>query len=173
MHSHTLSACRDELSCIIKEGKGGIGKVLKKIVGTAEQAHPSIPPSIGGVVPSVKGVAPTLADAAGSTLHASPQAIHAATGGAAGEPGIMRRIGEHLHKYEDPYEVGGLGVLGAIGADRLQAHARAGVGAPEEAIEHKQLLGESGHAALDTAGLGILAAPLVAKRAITGKWAGH
>lgn len=83
----------------------------------------------------------------------------------------VKRVAQKVHHFEDPLEVGGLGVLGAIGADRLQAHARAGAGAGEHEIEKKQLLGESGHAALDTAGLGILAAPLVAKRLVTGKWA--
>jgi hypothetical protein len=76
----------------------------------------------------------------------------------------LKQVGEHLHKHEDAYELGGLGVLGAIGADRLQAHARAGAGASNHAIEKKQMLGESGHAALDTAGLGMLAAPLAAKK---------
>jgi len=78
--------------------------------------------------------------------------------------GGLRQVGEHLHHHEDAYELGGLGVLGAIGADRLQAHARAGAGATNHAIEKRQMLGESGHAALDTAGLGMLAAPLAAKK---------
>lgn len=78
--------------------------------------------------------------------------------------GGLRAAGEHLHHHEDAYELGGLGVLGAIGADRLQAHARAGAGASNHDIEKKQLLGESGHAAVDTAGLGMLAAPLAAKK---------
>lgn len=99
---------------------------------------------------------------------------NAATNAIAHPPGggVLKRIAGHLHKYEDPYEVGGLGVLGGIGLDRLQAHARAGRGASEHDIEKKQLLGETGHAAADTVGLGILAAPLLAKRHITGKWAG-
>lgn len=73
-------------------------------------------------------------------------------------------LARHLEHHEDAYELGGLGVLGAIGVDRLQAHARAGAGANNHAIEKKQLLGESGHAALDTAGLATLAAPIVAKK---------
>lgn len=76
--------------------------------------------------------------------------------------GVLGRVAQHLHKHEDAYELGGLGILGAIGADRLQAHARAGAGADDHAIEKKQVMGESGHAALDTAGLGILAAPVAA-----------
>lgn len=79
----------------------------------------------------------------------------------------LRQAGEHLHHHEDAYELGGLGVLGAIGGDRLQAHARAHAAGAygEQAIEKKQLLGgETGHAALDTAGLGLLAAPLAAKK---------
>lgn len=78
--------------------------------------------------------------------------------------GGLQQAAKHLHDHEDAYEIGGLGVLGAIGADRLQAHARAGIGASNHAIENKQMLGETGHAALDTAGLGMLAAPLVAKK---------
>lgn len=77
---------------------------------------------------------------------------------------VLKSIARHLHNNEDAYELAGLGTLGAIGLDRLQAHARAGRGADEHAIEKKQLLGESGHAALDTAGLGVLAAPIVAKK---------
>lgn len=71
-------------------------------------------------------------------------------------------IVKHLKNHDHAYDVAGLGVLGAIGADRLQAHARAGKGATEHQIEKKQVLGETGHALLDTAGLGILAAPVIA-----------
>jgi len=81
---------------------------------------------------------------------------------------VLRRIAQHLHTHEDAYELGGLGLLGAIGLDRLQAHARAGRGAHEHDIEKRQLMGESGHAGLDTLGLGVLAAPIVAK-----KYLGH
>lgn len=174
MNHHTIQACREELTGIVKEGKGDLGKALKKLVGTAEQVHPTSIPSLSGSANTLRSgaaghVAPTIMD----TIHAAPESLHAAVGAPVEKPGVLRRIGEHLHKYEDPYEVAGLGVLGGIGADRLQAHARAGAGAPEEAIEHKQLMGETGHAAADTLGLGILAAPLVAKRAITGKWTGH
>jgi len=87
-------------------------------------------------------------------------------------PGLLRRAGEFLVNNENPIEVAGLGILGGIGADRLQAHARAGADASEEDIEHKQLMGETGHAAADTVGLGVLAAPLLAARAIKGHW-GH
>jgi hypothetical protein len=83
-------------------------------------------------------------------------------------PGLLRRAAGALVKHEDPVELAGLGVLGTIGVDRLQAHARAGRGASEHDIEKKQLMGETGHAGLDTAGLAMLAAPLAAK-----KWAGH
>lgn len=78
----------------------------------------------------------------------------------------LHNVAEHLHKHEDAYELGGLGVLGAIGADRLQAHARAHKQGlyDEKSIEHHQALGETGHAVLDTAGLGMLAAPIVAKK---------
>lgn len=73
---------------------------------------------------------------------------------------ILERMssGAAAHKAE----LAGLGVLGGIGADRIQAHARAGKGASEEDIEKKQLLGETGHALTDVAGLGILAAPSIA-----------
>lgn len=72
------------------------------------------------------------------------------------------KIRKHLQKHDHAYDLAGLGVLGAIGADRIQAHARAGLGANNHDIEKKQLLGETGHALLDTAGLGILAAPVAA-----------
>ncbi len=79
--------------------------------------------------------------------------------------GALEQLARHLHKHEDPYELGGLGILGAIGADRLQAHARAAAAgdASEHAIEDKQLGGESAHALADTVGLGVLAAPIAAK----------
>lgn len=180
MNSSTLSAFRDELTNMLKEGRGDVGKALKQLIGTAEHQHPSVAsvadPLLHGMPRTIAAgplnVPKTMADAPGlgETMHS---AVDHAAEAAHGEPGLLRRIGEHLHKYEDPYEVGGLGVLGGIGADRLQAHARAGAGATEDQIEHKQLMGESGHAAADTLGLGILAAPLIAKRAITGKWAGH
>lgn len=84
----------------------------------------------------------------------------------AAPPGLMQRGARFLVKHEDPVELAGLGVLGTIGADRLQAHARAGTGASEHDVEKKQLMGETGHAGLDTAGLAMLAAPLVAKKLV-------
>jgi UDP-N-acetylmuramyl pentapeptide synthase len=87
--------------------------------------------------------------------------------------GAFGKAMKSLHKWEDPIEVAGLGVLGGIGADRIQAHVRAGKGASDHEIEKKQLLGETGHAIADTAGLGILAAPLIAKRLHSGSWVGH
>lgn len=74
-----------------------------------------------------------------------------------------RRLAKWLHHHEDHLDAAGLGVLGTIGADRIQAHLRAGNGATDQDVEHKQLLGETGHAVLDTAGLGILAAAPAAK----------
>lgn len=79
-------------------------------------------------------------------------------------------IAEHLRRYEHPYELAGLAALASIGADRIQAAARAEQDATEEQIEAKQLLGGTGHAVVDTAGLGLLAAPLVAKRLVTKRW---
>lgn len=78
---------------------------------------------------------------------------------------IAKKLLGHLTKHDHAYDVAGLGILGAIGADRLQAHARAGMGATNHDIEKKQLLGESGHAMLDTVGLGVLAAPVIAHMA--------
>jgi hypothetical protein len=180
MNSQSFASFRDELTHMLKEGKGEVGKALKQFIGTAEHSHPSVasvgdpllhamPKTIAaGPIP----VAKTMADAPGlgEAMHSAVD--HAAEGSQA-SPGLLHRVAAHLHKYEDPYEVGGLGILGGIGADRLQAHARAGRGSTEEQIEHKQIMGESGHAAADTVGLGVLAAPLLAKRMVTGKWTGH
>jgi len=103
---------------------------------------------------------------AGGAAHGARKLIHGKEKKAfmGAVKGGLQRAAKHLHDHEDAYELGGLGVLGAIGADRLQAHARAGAGSSNHAIEKKQLLGESGHAALDTVGLGTLAAPIMAKK---------
>ena len=202
MNTIMLAACRDELENIVKESDaGGWAQSLKKLVKNVAPKHPPASGGVaktihdaaaygGHTIHPSSGTFHDVASYGGHTLgeHGPGQTIHGMTGasgilhdaalsgGHAGEEtkkSIGRRIGEHLHKYENPYEVGGLGLLAGIGADRVQAHARAGKGATDEQIEHKQLMGETGHAAADVAGLGILAAPLIAKRAITGKWTGH
>lgn len=68
----------------------------------------------------------------------------------------MSHLGEHA------YDVGGLGILAAPVADKLQAMARArlaGEGGDEEAIKRRQLISEPVGEAMELGGLGILAAP--------------
>lgn len=58
-------------------------------------------------------------------------------------------------------EIGGLGVLAVPGLDTLQSRARARMAGDTTpgAAKKRQLLGETGHAALDVAGLGALMGP--------------
>lgn len=81
------------------------------------------------------------------------------------EAGVVGRLGKALRSPvgEHAAELGGLGVLAVPGLDELQARARAGRGASQEAVEKKQLLGPAGHAAADVGGLGILAGPELGK----------
>ena len=88
----------------------------------------------------------------------------------AGAQDALKAIAKNVHHSAEPLDLAGLGILGGIGADRLQAHLRAGKDATEHSIEKKQLLGESGHAVADTAGLGLMALPILAKRLHSGKW---
>lgn len=78
--------------------------------------------------------------------------------------GGLRRFGNQLHKHEDAIELAGLGALAVPGLDTMQAHVRAGPGASEHQIAKKRLLGEKTHAGADVGGLGVLAAPIVAKK---------
>lgn len=92
--------------------------------------------------------------------------------------GALRSFGEFLHHYENPIEVAGLGYLAAPNLDNMQAKFRARrAGAvdasghiPEEEIEKRRFIKERFHDPVEATGLGILAAPLVAKRALTGSW---
>lgn len=62
-------------------------------------------------------------------------------------------------------EIAGLGVLAVPGLDTLQASVRARLAGDKghDAVEKRHLLGEGAHAALDVGGLGMLAAPAIAK----------
>jgi hypothetical protein len=80
--------------------------------------------------------------------------------------GVLQRIASMgnpmSHLGEHAYDVGGLGVLAAPVADKLQAMARArlaGEGGDEEAIKRRQLISEPVGEAMELGGLGILAAP--------------
>lgn len=78
--------------------------------------------------------------------------------------GGLRRLGEGLHKHEDAVEMAGLGALAVPGLDSIQARLRAGRGASEHQQAQKRLFGETTHAGVDVGGLGVLAAPIVAKK---------
>jgi glucan phosphorylase len=101
---------------------------------------------------------------------------------ASANPGVLSRamgklrsagssIGKGLHKYEDHIEVGGLGVLAAPGIDSMVARHRANKAGladahghiSEENIDKFRLIKEKYHAPVDVGGLGVLAAPSLAK----------
>jgi hypothetical protein len=88
-----------------------------------------------------------------------PQAIHAAPTMA---KNLMTAPNEHFGHLN---EVAGLGVLAVPGLDTLQSKLRARLAGDksEHGAEKRQLLGEGAHAALDVGGLGMLAAPALAK----------
>lgn len=107
----------------------------------------------------------------------APQAKHAFAVGdiarhgsdlAAGARDLGGKALHHLHKYEDAHEVAGLAALAAPSVDNLQAKAR---GSTKENDKH--LMSSGTHDAMEVGGLGYLAAPLIAKRKLTGSWAGH
>lgn len=88
--------------------------------------------------------------------------------GPAANPGLFGRLRGAIsnpHVQDHLTEIGGLGVLAVPGVDHLQAQARASLAGDDspDAVEHRQLMGEGTHAALDVGGLGILAAPEVKK----------
>lgn len=87
--------------------------------------------------------------------------------------GGLRRFGEQLHKHEDAIELAGLGALAVPGIDTMQAHFRAGPGASEHQVAQKRLLGENAHAGVDVAGLGVLAAPIIAGKLLGKKLSAH
>lgn len=78
------------------------------------------------------------------------------------EPGLLTGLANHLVNNERAYELAGLGTLMAMPADQVQAHLRKDPGqSDDESFEQRSLLGgHMGHAALDTAGLGMMAVPL-------------
>ena len=125
-----------------------------------------------GVVDPNKGLKPlnikvgsTLVEIAkqaglvGNMVQKVPQAIHAAPAMA---KNLMTAPTEHFGHLN---EVAGLGVLALPGLDTLQAKARARLAGDrsEHGAEKRQLMGEGAHAALDVGGLGMLAAPALAK----------
>ena len=88
--------------------------------------------------------------------------------GSPSSPGFFGRMRGALSNpdvREHLTEIGGLGVLAVPGIDHLQARARASLAGDDspDAIEHRQLMGEGAHTALDVGGLGILAAPEIKK----------
>lgn len=136
-----INAIQDELSKIAASELAGPKRAKEKDANFGPgPATPDLPGAARG------GSAVTISSAMGSKM-----------------AGALSQLARHFHHYEDPYELAGLGILGGIGADRIQAHLRAGSGASEKDIEKKQLLGETGHAVADTAGLGVLALPTVSK----------
>ena len=82
-----------------------------------------------------------------------------------------------MHRYEDPIEVGGLGLLAAPNIDNMIARHRArsaGLAGehghvPDEAVDKYRLIKEKYHDPLEAGGLGILAAPLIAKGLMHGR----
>lgn len=80
-------------------------------------------------------------------------------------PSMLRRVGEHLVRHEDPHEIAGLGTLAVPGIDYAQARARAlasGDTSPD-ATKKRRLLGPDASEAVELGGLGYLASPVAAK----------
>lgn len=104
---------------------------------------------------ALKSLTSTLSNAA----HSIPQAIKAAPAAA---KGVITGATPHL---EHVNELAGLGVLALPGVDTLQSRARARLAGDtsEHGAERRQLLGEGAHAALDVAGLGMLAGPAASR----------
>lgn len=71
--------------------------------------------------------------------------------------GRLAAVGRHLHKHEDAYDLGGLGVLGAVTGSEL-SHA-----AKKDAITGKRNTSGMLHTGAELAGLATLAAPVAAK----------
>lgn len=104
---------------------------------------------------ALKGLTSTLAGAA----HSLPQTLKAAPAAA---KNVLTGATPH---FEHVNELAGLGVLALPGMDTLQSRlrARAAGDKSEHGAESRRLLGEGAHAALDVAGLGMLAAPAASR----------
>lgn len=105
---------------------------------------------------------PHLAPKSSSPEPRPPAEKKAGVLGAVG--GGLRRFGQQLHAHEDEIELAGLGALAVPGVDSLQARFRAGAGASKEEVAQKRLMSGDVHSAVDVGGLGVLAAPIVAKK---------
>lgn len=79
------------------------------------------------------------------------------------KPGLLRDMAKHLHKNEDMHEIAGLASLALPSVDSLQARLRTRDG---ESSSKKQFLPGAAHDAMEIGGLGYLAAPIVAKKAL-------
>lgn len=83
-----------------------------------------------------------------------------------------------LHHLENPIEVAGLASLAAAPVDNMVARhraIRAGLGdgdnhVSEHDMDKYRVIKERHHDAIEAGGLGVLAAPLIAKRLHTGSW---
>lgn len=83
-----------------------------------------------------------------------------------------------IHHAEDPIEVAGLGALAAPNIDNMIARRRAlkaGLGdthghVSDESMDKYRVIKEKYHDPIEAGGLGVLAAPLIAKRLHQGKW---
>ena len=181
-----------------KAGLVGAGKVAPALGAALDHAPGAVDAIANKVTPALKGVGGALGHAAEDVLGTKGQAIAQRLGAR----GAMQQASEHLpkmagvldkakalggkalhtlHKYEDPIEVAGLGVLAAPGIDSMVARHRAlkaGLGdgdghVSEHDTDKYRLIKERFHDPVDVGGLGVLTAPLVAKRLVTGSWTGH
>lgn len=129
--SSILSAMRQEVASILQEkvAKSPDGKVAN-VVGDVVHAAESAP---------VRGAAGRL----GKML--------------SGGKGRLAAVGQHLHKHEDAYDLGGLGVLGGVTAAEVGHHVK------KDALTGKRDLHGAALGGAELAGLGVLAAPVAAK----------
>lgn len=81
-------------------------------------------------------------------------------------PGLFQRLGRGLASEAGTHkaELAGLGILAVPGLDQLQAHGRAAIAGDynKDGVKKREVLPHVTHPLMETAGLGVLAAPSIA-----------
>jgi hypothetical protein len=103
-----------------------------------------------------------VANVVGDVVHAAESAPARGAAGRLGQmlskgKGRLAAVGQHLHKHEDAYDLGGLGVLGGVTAAEVGQHVK------KDAVTGKRDLHGAALGGAELAGLGVLAAPVAAK----------
>ncbi len=86
--------------------------------------------------------------------------------------GVGKNVAKYLANLSGRNEVLGLGVLAAPSVDDMVARLRArrAGSTNHDDLEKYRLIKDKYHAPFEVAGLGMLAAPYVGKRLVSGKW---